>query len=261
MLNDRLFKLGAILFAITVFGGMSGIASAAIMTINTTAPTVDGADIALLPGSTTTTEGVATENLVFHDVAFHGQTYTTGSNPTGYTMSGMSMLHFQASIAGTNWNIGDFRLSVGTIDGSNNFNALWTEDIPNANTGTVTQNLNQWIHLTLGSTLNLNPNTQYAFVLGIPTINQFGFRWTQSTVNSDFLGGAAFSDTSPPHLTLDDPMVPRSFDRIFQVDLEANEVDAVPEPSTYAMALIGLTGLGTLAWRRRRNGKQEAGHN
>lgn len=252
MCNERILRFGAVVFFAAAFSNAAGILSAATMTINTTAPTVDGADIALLPGSTTTTEGVYTDNLVFHDVAYHGQTFTTGSNPTGYTMSGMSMLHFQASIVGTNWNIGDFRLAVGTINGSNSFSALWTEDIPNASTGSVTESLNQWIHLTLGSTLALNPNTEYAFVVGIPTVDHFGFRWTQSTVNSDYLGGTGFSDTSPPHLTLDDPMIARSFDRIFQVDLEANEFSAVPEPSTYVLGLIGLTGLGILTLQRQR---------
>jgi hypothetical protein len=166
----------------------------------------------------------------------------------------MSMLHFQQVInGGGNWNIGDFRLAVGTIDGSNNFIPLLTDNIPAADTGTVTQNLNQWVHLALDSDLNLNPNTQYAFVLGIPTVNHFGFRWTQSTVNSDYLGGGGFSDTSPPHLTLDNPMIARNFDRIFHVDLEANEVvNAVPEPSTFVPALIGLLGLGIAIWRKRR---------
>jgi hypothetical protein len=228
-------------------------ADGAIMTINTTAPTVDGADIALLPGATTTTEGNFMENLVFHDVAYHGQTFTTGSNPTGYTMTGMSALHFQASIVGTNWNIGDFRLAVGTIDGSNNFTSLVTEDIPAAATGTVTQNLNQWVHLTLGSTLNLNPNTEYAFVLGIPTLNHFGFRWTQSTVNTDYAGGRGFSDSPPvPNISFDDPMILRNFDRIFHVDLEANELPpaTTPEPSTCLLALLSLATL--CACRKRR---------
>jgi len=246
-------KFAFVLFAGIGFGASLNVAHAAVMTINTTAPTVDGADIALLPGdATATTEGNFQENLVFHDVAYHGQTFTTGSNPTGYTMSGMSALHFQQTIAGGNWNIGDFRLSVGTIDGSNVYTPLVTEDIPDASTGTVTQNLNQWVHLTLASTLSLSPNTEYAFVLGIPTVDDFGFRWTQSTVNTDYAGGSGFSDTSPPHLTLDNPMVPRSFDRIFHVDLEANELNAIPEPSTYALGLIGLAGLGMLAWRRHR---------
>jgi hypothetical protein len=253
--KSLLLKFAIVFSAGVCFGTTQGIAEAAVMTINTTAPTVDGADIALLPGATTTTEGNFAENLVFHDVAYHGQTFTTGSNPTGYTMSGMSALHFQADIVGgSSWSVPAFRLSIGTIDGLNVYTPLVTEDIPDANTGTVTENTNEWIHLTLGSALNLNPNTEYAFVLGIPS-GILGFRWSQSTVNTDYLGGNAFSDTSPPHLTLDNPMIERNFDRIFHVDLEANEFTAVPEPSTYAMGLIGLVGLGLSAWRMRRGTK------
>ncbi|MCE9547687.1 MAG: PEP-CTERM sorting domain-containing protein [Planctomycetia bacterium] len=250
-------KFALVLSTCMIFDSASHFAGAATMVINTTTPTVNGADIALLPSGTTTTEGVFSDNLVFHDVAFHGQTFTTGANATGYTMSGMSALHFQQIInGGGNWNIGNFQLAVGTIDGSNVFTPLVTENIPDASTGTVTQNTNQWIHLTLGSTLNLNPNTEYAFVLGITTINHFGFRWTQSTVNSDYLGGNGFSDTSPPHLTLNNPMIDRAFDRIFHVDLSANAA-VVPEPSTYALGLIGLVGLGLAAWRKRARNSAE----
>jgi len=253
MLRKILILKFAMVFSLGIWiGAAQGIAEAAVMVIDTTAPTVDGADIALLPGATTTTEGVFTDNLVFHDVAYHGQTFTTGSNPTGYTMSGMSALHFQATISGGSWNIGDFRLAVGTIDGLDSFNSLVTEDIPAAATGTVNQNINQWVHLALGSPLILSPNTEYAFVLGIPTLNHFGFRWTQSTVNTDYAGGQGFSDSPPvPNVSFDDPMILRDFDRIFHVDLVANELSAVPEPSTYALGLIGLAGLGLVAWRRR----------
>ena len=90
-------KLG--MYAVVVCACLSIVCSthAATITVSATAPTQDGADIAQLASSN---DPGGNQGHVWSNRPLHGQTFTTGPNPSGYMLNAVSLknLNFSASI-------------------------------------------------------------------------------------------------------------------------------------------------------------------
>ncbi|MFK7870657.1 MAG: VPLPA-CTERM sorting domain-containing protein [Roseobacter sp.] len=239
IMKMHLIKVATLAAALTAFGTAS---IAATITVSKITPTVDGADIALLPTDTTT---VRFENndttAIWFDRPDQGQSFTTGSNSAGYTMSGFSFAQRYYR-----WDIGTLTLNVGTIT-SNIFTPLVSETIAAANTPTVVGDGTSfdWYNFVLGTPLQLNANTEYAVFAGNPDTN--GAVFIKSTTDTDYTGGTAYRD-SITNGQFNNPVSSLGFDRVFHVDLEA--VTAVPLPAGLPLLMIALGGLGLVRGRR-----------
>lgn len=210
---------------------------AASISLSLSDPNVNGADIALLPGSTTTSNPNNDTSAIWSDRPDQGQTFTTGENSGGYVMNGFGFLHQFSS----GWDINTLNLTVGAISGAT-FTPAVSETILPANTPTVT-GAPTWYNFVLGTPLSLNANTTYAVFVGNPDGN--GAVFMQSTSDADYLGGTAFRDTLANGV-FDNPVIGHGFDRIFHIDLVAT----VPESSSFALVALGF---GVMASRRRRH--------
>jgi MYXO-CTERM domain-containing protein len=94
----------------------------------------------------------------------------------------------------------------------------------------------------------LNSNTSAA---------QYGSTATGTAANSyDAFGATGFqvgnASAGVAHFLVDEVRISGSELGAGQMMFAEEQPEAVPEPSTYALGLIGLAGLGLVAWRRRR---------
>jgi hypothetical protein len=191
----------------------------ATLSFSTSAPVVDGADIALLPSGTTTTNPNDSSTAVWFDQPHQGQTFTTGADPAGYELSAVSLLHNYGP-SGYTWTAtGPWDVIIGTIDGSNNLIPIASETIPQGTTAgfTSSDGVGDWLTFTLATPVVLSANTAYAFAVGING-GGAGAVFVRSDNDNDYTGGAAFSDSAAGN-GFNNPTVSRSFDRIFHIDL------------------------------------------
>lgn len=190
--------------------------NAAVITVSTSAPVVDGADIALLPSGTATLNPNDSTTAVWSDRPHQGQTFTTGADSAGYELSAVSLLH-NYDDAGFTWTgTGPWDVIIGTIGGSNNLISIASETIPQGTTAgfTSSDGVGDWITFTLATPVVLSANTAYAFAVGIN--GGEGAVFVRSDNDNDYTGGAAFSDSVAGN-GFDNPTVSHSFDRIFHI--------------------------------------------
>jgi hypothetical protein len=210
-----------------------GTLNAANMSVSTTAPTVDGADIAQLAGLN---DPGGDLGHVWSNRPVHGQTFTTGSAAGGYFLSSVSMLARvdQPSTTSPQWDI-----RVGTVDGTLNLNVTGSETaagvaIPNTS---ATANP-QWVTWTFDTPIVLSPNTLYGF-----DVDSSGSGFISLNNPGDVLAGStAFSSGGGGNPA--NPLTLHGFDRVFHANL-----DVVPEP---ASALLLTAGILLTARRRHR---------
>lgn len=217
----RLFSL-PLLFLIA---GASCSSAAVTFSISTTAPTVNGADIAQL----TSDSSAFGNGVIWGDRAARGQSFTTGSNVLGY-----QILSFTVQAAGAQNANGGYNLRVGTISGTS-FSAIYSDS-----TGTVTTDVaaNNYITFTFASPVTLAANTTYGVDVGRTAS---GYTLYSNTNSASYSGGANY--TSGASGVGNTSISNTSTDLVFHLDMVA-----IPEPST--VGLLGLSGL--LLLRRRR---------
>ena len=87
------------------------------VTASAIAPTIDGADIAMLDAIGQFDPG-GDEGHVWSNRPIQGQTFTTGANPTGYNLNSVTLQNEENSFGN---NTGGFTVRVGTVVG-NTFN-------------------------------------------------------------------------------------------------------------------------------------------
>lgn len=138
-----------------------------------------------------------------------GQTFTTGSNPAGYSLTSLS---FQQVSHDTSWWLGGtlglrvFQTTENPPSGVQDISVLATETgvVPEEITGlqqSVPGTNNYWVTITLDQTppLHLEPDTQYGFdlqALGTPATGPFLMEW--NGVHADELaGGQAIINGNP----------------------------------------------------------------
>jgi hypothetical protein len=211
---------------------LTNVANASLITLSTIDPIVNEADIALLPGDTTTLNPNNDTSAIWSDRPDQGQTFTTSSNGSGYEMKGFSFLHSFPR----GWNISTLTLNIGTINPTTNlFSSIFADVIAPASTPTAPSG-SSWFNFELDNSIFLDALTEYAVFVGNP--DGLGAVFMQSAVDTDYTGGSAYRDRVG-NGTFDENLAVSShgFDRIFHVDLLAVEV---PEPSTLAIWGLGL---------------------
>ena len=229
-------------------------ANAADVSYSGTAPTVDGSDIAYLgAGATSDAENINGGDDFATYVAGNqpgkGQTFTTGSNLTGYTLTSITLQH--VTYGDTFWDVtggleGDYEVEVGTIgpisdeDPAPFFTTFYEEfaapggagnfGAQNPGTGTGT-----FVTFTFDTPVVLLPDSEYGFSVYNP-----GSYFETNGLNSDVAPGIAFSNGGGFVTEF------AGADRIFHLDLAAN---AIPEPTS--VGLLGTAGIGLLLRRKR----------
>lgn len=231
-------------------------AHAVTITANSTAPTVDGADISTVGSSGASSSGWTLTGFDSADYVSpysdqdavdlwgnrgaQGQTFTTGSNVGGYELSSVTIQSVD-----TRTNVGAFTVRVGTISGTT-FTSLRSET---AGVALGAVSANGYVTATFDTVVTLAANTTYAFDFDLSGGGSVaGFR-TMNNIASTYTGGEAYSSgyQSGGGGYADTDIRTPNIDRIFHVDIAA----VVPEPSVYAL-LAGLLVLGFAALRRRR---------
>ena len=148
-------------------------------------PIVDNADIANVGGTEVDPSTINyNETQIWTDRPVQGQTFTTGSNPTGYSLDAITVQI--ASNTATYPNFGPFSLQVGTVSG--------TTLTPVATTTTsnyINASQGDYVCANLGSTVQLNPNTLYGFDWASPTYGGFNIA---ATVGTAYAGGSMYTD-------------------------------------------------------------------
>ncbi|MBW8780322.1 MAG: PEP-CTERM sorting domain-containing protein [Verrucomicrobia bacterium] len=240
--------------------------AATTLTYSTTAPSVGGDDVYNFTGDTIDTNNDGTGGVANTDVnnvsgggddstylagnrGPIGQTFTTGSNVLGYSLTAISLQHatylqYEEADAAT------LLLRVGTFSGtaltpvySENVTVTGTETNrpPTGFPGSGTGN---FLTMTLSTPVTLAANTSYFFDLGVSAGGGFFIEMNGTSVSSTYMGGEAYH-TSLNGLT----MTPDTGDHVFIASMTA--ISAIPEPSTYGLAAGGLALVGAMVRRRR----------
>ena len=256
LLLNRLFVaalLPAVAFQVTS-------ASALTLSFFTSAPTPGADDIFNFTGASHDGQNVGNGSpfadgnandgytYVANDRVNQGQTFTTGSNPGGYTVYAVWVRHCGYASNGslTYWNlVAGNLLTVRVTDsshaGSSAF-ALDTETYtvtgtePNTiGTGNSANGDGRWLMFTLANPVTLSPNKTYGFdVTSIGAASNNGYFEWLGTSNSVFSGGAPYQGgTAGRSGGPDNALNPLVGDRVFLVQL----TPPTPPPSPPSLTI------------------------
>ena len=228
---SRVLTLAAVAMAIGVL--TTNAANAAIITIGATAPVVDGEDIANLATVT------GTEKL-WTDTRAIGQTFTTGSQDV--VLDAITLQAAASSPPTKNYTI-----TIGAVSGTS-FTAFASESF----TQDADSNVDDYWTFTLDSPVTLSANTLYGFDLAMNSSTtgwQSGIPYMRQGANTLYTGGQAYRSQVNAQSTPTFSLI--NGDKIFHLNM-ATPTAAVPEPSTFALAALGLLGLAWFGRRRRR---------
>jgi len=193
--------LGAALLA-------AGPSLAATFSASTTAPATDGADIANLDQTNAFADFQS--SVLWGDRPARGQTFTTGADENGYTLSSVTVQSTGAQAAN-----GSYTVRVGQISGSSIL------VIADETTGTVTDDVaaDDYITFTLDTPIRLLPNTVYGFDIG-----RQGSGWQlKNNITEDYTDGTAY--TSGANGFGGSTISTHSQNRIFHLDMEVSPED------------------------------------
>lgn len=225
--------------------------AAVTMSFNAAAPATGPADQfnflddATVPGGSAPGGGTYNSQNYSDNAGPPGQTFRTPTGAASYTLSSISVKSVGDGgggvfDAGQTWG-----LRVSSVSGTTLTPVNVVTGIPTP-VGTGTGDVG-WLTLALsgGDAVSLNPNADYAFELYSST-GWFGIDATQS--DAAYANGTAFNSGSGNRNFTDATLgnlANHGYDRTFHVALQA-----VPEPATTFLGMVGL--LGIHAARRRR---------
>ncbi len=231
-----------LLLSLAVVVACTTAARGATLLWSSTAPTVDGQDIANFAGAAADADNILAGDDNGTYVAANrppqGQTFTTGSNVDGYELHAVTLQHVSYSptwwsvdTGWTGYNGGRFKIQIGVINGTN-FTTIATEaafmdaSAP-ANGGGVAGSGN-YLTFTLDNPVVLNPATQYAFVVTTTAdFNPWDSPYVEldgnATTSANYAGGEAFALTGNVAAgNVTNIVTSRTGDRVFHLDLQVN---------------------------------------
>jgi len=209
------FAMAGVLLAMTAAASV-----ASTITVSATAPAVNGADIIQYAGDR---DAGGDAGHFWGDRPWHGQTFTTGGDPNGYTLNAVTLKNLNSNNGGSSsWNV-----RVGTVDGSNVFNPIRDENINGTGVSMVGNTFVTW---SFDTPLSLNPNTLYAFDVH-PSGSGFVSANAESAAANPYSGGTAVSSGDNLPVSPPNPFTTGSFDRVFHVDLDPGTPQSPPLPT------------------------------
>lgn len=224
---------------------------AAEMTWSLTAPTMDGADISNFTSSVddagNLSAGADSATYVANNQPGKGQTFTTGSNPGGYTLHSISYQqapYDHAFSVDDGWiGFGGFWVSAGQISGGTYDLALANEYIAPGDTSAIPAldaggnqfgTANAWATWTFSAPIHLDSNTTYA--VSVWSDNPY-FELAGTSTGTAYAGGEAFTESTGTVGTL-------VGDRVFHLDIAASAAPSpdAPDPHTTPVQVVDLSG-------------------
>lgn len=243
-------------------------AAAAHATFSPEPPVVDGADIAQLDGAAVDADNLSggddAATFVAGNRPAQGQTFTTGSNPAGYTLRAVTVRHVPYF---TGWDVDgiesagtSIRLRVGKVSGDT-FTALTSETATlntpgNPGHGHTTPGSGHYITFLLKAPLTLAPDTTYGFDLGrASTRDDFFFELDGTGRAEAFAAGSAYGTGA--NGIADQELKQLDGHRVFHLDLAV--VDGSGPADTEVRYLSGTGADDTVPWDFLCTGGRQAG--
>jgi hypothetical protein len=219
-----------------------------LVTSATTAPATDEADQFYLPGTVAKAANVSGGGDAFTYIAFDraskGMSFTTDTNPGGYSLGSITLQHVLH--AGTAFNVQNadlFEFRFGTLSGTTKTvlyqtnKAAYAGD-PLAGINVAGTGRFFTIDLSDAGIATLAPDTTYYFEITTERGDPF-LEWNGTSADG-YAGGAAFGGTTTA--AIDDSYAAMTGDRAFHADLTPLSGPA----NTYASWISGYPGVGAL---------------
>ena len=199
-------KVILVTFLVAMFA--VSLVSAGTISVSTTAPSVNGADILNLATGTGAVK-------LWTDTRAIGQTFTTGSN--GGTLSSITLQH-KGSSPGLTPPTKTYAITLGEVAGNTYSSYLVYEETFVQNTNWINDD---YVTFVLSSPLDLAPNTQYGFDIAMKSSTSgwgagIPYMWSTSDLYS---GDQQFASTLNKQTT--SPFNLQNGDKVFHLDITA----------------------------------------
>jgi hypothetical protein len=217
---------------------------------------VFGTDYSTSPGSGYYSNGATTiggdYGLSNEGYSSAAQTFTTGSNATGYEMTSLTVqVALNSGSDAISWDPSD-QVYIGSVSSGGQFTLLNSALV---SWGSTTGTYGDYITYTPSAPLALAANTEYAYVYG-ETYQGPGYVPLALDSSASYAGGTASAFDYTQYLANSNTTLSAftgagssAMDAIFDVGLTANAT--VPEPSAWAMMVIGLGSLMAYGLRKK----------
>ena len=212
----------------------TALASNAAVTITSSTPT----SLDYFNGAYNTADKFYTDTLNL------GQSFTTGSNAGGYSISNFALQFDRTN--GTNTQSLTFAIRIIEINADNMTTSTVYRELGHSITG-ASWGVGDWLGVSLNDSFMLDPNKLYGIDLEMTFAGQWkdGIPYLRNNTSDVFAGGYRyqFADNDPTAIT-----ATTGQDLVFNIGVEA-----IPEPSTALM--LGIAGVALLFRRGNRTPK------